>query len=182
MAIGKLFELHGKVIVPKDDCYVIAPIKAVIDKYPEDYLKLIAYLHYMSSMKPADNPYADVPIQDRSDIVISDLELDVDVEDPVIKRAIICIEDMYYTTFYGLYTGIKTAMDKIGKGLKTVEIDFSSKDGNIAGIIRLTKDYESLRNSFKAAYKDFDEEQGNVRVRGNSRLAIDESDEDDDIN
>lgn len=182
MAIGKLFEMQGKAIIPKDDCYIIKPIRAVIDKYEKDHLLVIAYLHYMTSMKPADNPYADVPVLGRSEIILADLELDIDPEDAVIVKAISCIEDIYYTTFYGLYTGIKAAMDNIGKGLKTTQIDFNSKDGNVSNIIRIAKDYESLRNSFKAAYKDYDEESGNVRVRGNSRLAIDETDEDDDLN
>lgn len=182
MALGKLFEMQGKAIIPKDDCYIIKPIRAVIDKYEKDHLLIIAYLHYMTSMKPADNPYADRPLSDRSEIIIADLGLEIDPEDGVIKRAISCIEDIYYTTFYGLYTGIKAAMDNLGKALKTASIDLNGRDGNVANIIRIAKDYEALRNSFKAAYKDFDEETGSVRVRGNSRLAIDETDEDDDIN
>lgn len=181
MALGKLFEMSGKVIVPKDDCYIIQPIKQVFDKYPDEHLKLCAYLHYMNSMKPADNPYADVPLKDRSDIVVSNLGIEADVDDDLIIRALDCVRELYSTTFYTLYRGLKTTLDKIGKALETVEIDFNQKDGNSGNITRIAKEYEALSKSFKTAYKDYDEETGNVRVRGNSRLAIDESDSDDEI-
>ncbi len=182
MALGKLFELRGKVIIPKDDCQIILPIKKMFDKHPEEHLKLCAYLHYMKSMKKEDNPYADVPLKERSDQIVFDLgiETDVDMSEEV-QMALQCVEEKYYTTFYGLYKGIKSAMDKIGKGLETVEIDFNQKDGNVGNITRIAKEYEALRTSFKAAYRDFDEETGSVRVRGNSRLAIDENDLDDDL-
>lgn len=179
MALGKLFELRGKQIIPKDDCEILLPIKAVKDKFPDEYLKLIAYLHYMNSMKKDDNPYADMDLKDRSDSIVYDLGIESNIEDPVILRALSCVDEKYTTTFYTLYKGIKASMDSIGKGLLTVTIDFNSKDGNVGNIIRIAKDYEALRNSFKAAYKDFDEESGNVRVRGNSRLAVDENDEED---
>lgn len=179
MAIGKIFEFRGKQIIPKDDCWTILPIRNVFDKWPDEHLKLCQYLHYMNSYKREDNPYADVPLDDRSDQLVTDLGIEADVQDPLIIRALSCVEDLYYTTFYGLYVGIKASMDNIGKGLKTTAIDFNSRDGNVANITRLMKDYEALRNSFKAAYRDFDEETGNVRVRGNSKLAIDENEDDD---
>ena len=182
MALGKIFELRGRVIIPKEDCYIIQPIKEMFDKYPEEHLKLCAYLHYMKSMKKEDNPYADVPLKDRSEQIVFDLQIETDVDNnDVIERALSTVEEMYYTTFYGLYKGIKSSLDKIGKALELVEIDFNQKDGNVGNITRIAKEYEALRSSFKAAYRDFDEETGNVRVRGNSRLAIDENDSDDDL-
>lgn len=179
MAIGKIFEFRNKQIIPKDVCYTIQPIKAVFDKFPDEHLKLCAYLHFMNSMRVEDNPYADVPLYQRSDQIVSDLQIDTDVEDDVIVRALSCVEDLYYTTFYGLYVGIKASMDKVGRALKTTDVDLNTRDGNVASILRIAKDYEALRNSFKSAYKDFDEETGNVRVRGNSKLAVDENDDDD---
>ncbi len=181
MALGKLFELSGKVIIPKEDCYIIKPISNMMDKFPKDKLKLIAYLHYMCSMKKDDNPYADVPESERQDQIIKDLELfKVNLEDPIIIKALNCVQEKYFTTFYGIYTGIKAAMDNFGKELKLARIDFNSKDGNANAIMAFTKNYEVLRNSFKAAYRDFDEESGNVRVRGGGKLAYDEDEDDTD--
>ena len=179
MALGKLFELNGKVIIPKEDCFIIKPIANMMDKFPKEKLQLIAYLHYMCSMTPADNPYADVPEVDREDQIVKDLELfKVNLDDPIIKKALVCVQEKYFTTFYGIYTGIKAAMDSFGKKLKVIDIDFNSKDGNANAIMAFAKNYEQLRNSFKTAYKDFDEETGNVRIRGGGKLSYDEDDDD----
>lgn len=173
MAIGKLFDIEGSVIIPRSDCYIIQPLKRVIDEYPEDYTKIMAYLHYMKSMRPSDNPYADVPLEERSDQILHDLELEIDPEDDTIRRALECVEEKYYTTFYGLYRGVKAQLDKIGMALMVEDIDFS-KDGNSDKIARFMEKYEALRKSFKQAYKDFEEEQGDVKVRGGGQLADDE--------
>lgn len=145
MAIGKLFDIQGDTIIPKQDCYLLHPIKDVIEGYPDSYQKIIAYLHYMNSMRTDDNPYADVPLEERSDQILYDLELEIDPEDVKIKKALQCVEEKYYTTFYGMYKGIKAMMDKIGMKLLTEDIDFSAKEGNAGNITRFMEKYEHLR-------------------------------------
>jgi hypothetical protein len=175
--IGKLFDINaGGIIIPKADCYIIQPIKAVIDAYPDKHLKIIAFLHYMNSMRKDDNPYADVDLNIRGEQIISDLKLEIDPENPIIKAALICVSEKYYTTFYGIYKGFKSMLDKIGAKLLTEEIDFS-KEGNSANVKSWMKDYEALRGSFKKAYSDFEEEQGGMKVRGGGELAQDEDDD-----
>ena len=174
MAIGKIFEFQGKEIIPKADCYIIKPLSDIIDNYPP---KTIAYLHYMMSMRKEDNPYADVPIDQRSEQILYDLKLEINPEDPLIKTALVCVEEKYSTTFYRLYKGLKTMMDRIGDKLMTEDIDFSAKDGNAGNITRLMEKYESLTKSFKSAYRDFEEEQGGGRARGGAELADDENED-----
>lgn len=180
MAIGKIFEWHNKQIIPKDDCYANVHIKKMFDTYPDEYLKLCAYLHYMNSMKPADNPYADIPLQERSDVLVNALGIEADVEDPVIIRALDTVKDMYHTTAYGLYRGIKTYLDRLGKDIETAQNDFSQRDGNSGNILKFIEKYDILYTKFKAAYREYDEETGNVRVRGGGKLALDENEEDED--
>lgn len=177
MAIGKLFEVQGSKIIPKEDCYIIQPIKKMIDEYPDEYPKLIAYLHYMNSLKPDDNPYADVPFEVRSEQIIYDLKITADVQDDTIVQAMTCVEEKYFTTFYGLYKGIKSMLDKIASQFFTTDINFDNKEGNSANIVRVIKDYENLRKSFKLAYRDFEEENGGGRARGGASLADDEEED-----
>ena len=177
MAIGKIFELQGGKIVPKEDCYIIGPLKKIIDDYPKDYTKILAYIHYMKSMNKKDNPYADVPLEQREEVILYDLQLRIDTQAFAIKNALDCVENMYYTTFYGVYKGLKSMLDKIGKQLELEEIDFNNKEGNANGIMRFMKDYEALRKNFKQSYQDFEEEQGGSRARGGADLADDEDDD-----
>lgn len=175
--IGKLFEIVGDTIIPKADCHIIQPLKRIIDEYPEDYLKIIAFLHYMKSMRPDDNPYADVPLSEREEKILYDLKLDVDISADAIKDAMDCVETIYYTTFYGTYRGFKTMLDKIGAKLLTVDIDFNAKEGNAVAIKGFMKDYEDIRKSFKIAFRDFEEEQSGGRARGGAQLADDEDED-----
>lgn len=178
MAIGKLFEIQGGgSILPKADCYIIKPLKKVIDEYPEEHPKILAYLHYMKSMRPDDNPYADVPLDIRSEQILFDLELEVDPESPTIRAALECVEEKYYTTFYGVYRGMKSMLDKIGFKLLETDISLDDKGGNAASISRLMEKYEVYRKTFKSSYKDYEEEQGDVKVRGGGTLATDEDDD-----
>lgn len=177
MAIGKLFEIEGGKIIPNGHCDILLPLKRIKDNYPKEYKKIYAYLHYMKSMRVADNPFADTPSDEREEKILRYLGLFIDTEATDIQQALECVEDSYYTTFYGVFTGIKAAMDKFGKELKVVNIDFSAKEGNAANIMRFAKDYEQLRSSYKTAYKDFDEEQGNMRRRGGGQGAYDEDDD-----
>lgn len=173
MAAGKLFDIQGDQIIPKQDCYVIQPIKRVIDQYPLEHPKILAFLHYMKSMRPDDNPYADVPLHIRAEQIMHDLDFFVDLEDPVIKSAMDCVEEKYYTTFYSVYRGFKTILDKIGLQLLVEEANFA-KDGNMVAIQRMMQNYEAIRKSFKQAFRDFEEEAGDMKVRGGGHLADDE--------
>jgi len=177
MALGKIFEMVNGVIIPKEDCKIIVPIKNCLDKYYEKNPKIIAYLHYIKSMNKDDNPYADVPLERREEQIVYDLKLEIDTQDPIILDALQCVEGLYYSTFYGLYKGIKSMMDKIGKTLETEEIDFTAREGNAANILKLMEKYEALRKSFKSAYRDFEEEQGQLHVRGGGELAYDEDED-----
>jgi hypothetical protein len=175
MALGKLFEIKGTTIIPKQDCYILQPLKRVIDTYPEEFPKVIAFLHYMNSMSKEDNPYADVPLDVRPEQILYDLDLNLDLEDEVI-RAVRCSVWRKNTTprFYGLYRGFKSILDRTGLALMTEEVQFGGKDANMQNIAKFMKDYESLRKNFKQAYRDFDEESGGFRARGGGDLADDE--------
>ena len=130
------------------------PLKSAIEKYGT---VICAYLHYMKSMNPEDNPYADVDISQRSDQIVYDLGLSLEEEDPILAAALQCVEEKYYTTFYGVYRGMKAMLDKIGIKLLTEDPSFDKKEGNADAIRGWFKDYESLRKSFKIAFRDFEE-------------------------
>lgn len=184
--MSKLFEIENiskknPIIKPKPECWIIKPLRAVIDEYPEDYPKIIAYLHFMKSMRINDSPYADVDIDLREEQILRDLGLDINPEDEIIKEALQCVEDKYYTTFYGIYKGVKAFMDRVGKELVTTKPDFNAKDGNMAPIRQFLKEYNALSINFKQAYRDFDEEVGNSRIKGGGRESYDAAEEDDNL-
>jgi hypothetical protein len=100
--------LVGDVIIPNEHCKIIMPIKDCLDKYFEQYPKIVPFLHYMKSFNKDDNPYADVELDKREDQIIYDLNLgEIDFTDPIIKKPCLCRGKILATTTYKLYKGIK---------------------------------------------------------------------------
>lgn len=184
--MGKLYEIENiskknPIIKPKPECYIIKPLKTIIDTYPEDSGKIMAFLHFMNSYRPDDNPYADVPYDEREEDILRDLDLDIDTSNPIIKDALLCVQKKYETTFYILFTGIKEYLNKMGKKLKLLEPTMDGKDANSANVRMFIKEYSAMSINFKSAFRDFDEEAGNSRNKGGGRSAYDEN-EDDNLN
>jgi hypothetical protein len=125
-------------------------------------------------MNPEDSPYADVPEAEKADQIMHDLNIFVDPEEESIKAGLECVQEKYATTFYRIYRGIKSILDKAGTKLLNTDIDFNGKQGNSDSIKSWIKDYESMRKSFKTAYRDYEEERSDVKVRGGGNLADDE--------
>lgn len=177
MALGKLFDMSGDVIIPNEHCKIIGPIKDCLDKYFKQYPKIVAFLHYMKSLNKNDSPYADVEIDKREEQIIYDLRLhDIDFSDPIIRRALASVEEKYATPFYRIFKGVKVMMDQIGEQLSMVQLDLSA-DGNSDKILKIMERYEALGKTYKAAYKDFEEEQSSFTVRGGAALADDEDED-----
>jgi hypothetical protein len=66
---------------------------------------------------------------------------------------------------------MKAALDRIARYLYNAQIT-DGKDGNIGQIRAMAKDFDSIRQSFKGAYKDLQDEQQS-KVRGGQGLAYD---------
>jgi expansin (peptidoglycan-binding protein) len=78
---------------------------------------------------------------------------------------------MYETPTSRAYKGIASMLDRLARYMEITTIT-AGRDGNINSLISAAKNYEAIRQSFKGAYKDLQEEQSS-RVRGGQGLAYD---------
>lgn len=166
----RLFELNGKVVKPTEHCYIIPWLKAIMDEFPDEYLKVYAYIYYNSYLAP-DNPYFNVKEDDREQKILRDLQPEFDPEDELIVTAIENCKEIYTTPTMDSYQAIKIMLEKLNHYLKTTEIT-DGRDGNIGPILRVAKEFESVRKSFKGVYEDVQEE-NRVRARGGAKLSYD---------
>ena len=170
--IIKLFDIQNGAIVPTEHCYTLKSLKDIMDNYPEDYLSIYKYLFYMTCPDPDSNPFFHTPEIDKEDIILREIQAEFSVEDDDIFTALVFCRRMYETPTSRAYEGIKKALDKIAKYMSTVQIT-DGKDGNINQVRAMVKDFDSIRKSFKGAYKDLQEEQQS-KVRGGQGLAYDQ--------
>ena len=169
--IAKLFDVQNGVVIPSEHCYTLKALKDIMDNYPQDHLKIYLYLFYMTCPNPDLNPFFNVPHMDKEDIILNEIVATFSTEDDDIVTALRFCQRMYETPTSRAYEGMQKALDRISRYLSTTQIT-DGKDGNIAQIRAIAKDFDAIRQSFKGVYKDLQEEQQS-KVRGGQGLAYD---------
>ena len=169
--IIKLFDVQNNVVVPTEHCYTLKALKDVMDEYPDDYLKIYQYLFYMTCPNPDLNPFFYTPDIDKESLIIQQIEGEFSTEDDTVFTALQFCQRMYETPTSRAYKGIASMLDRLARYMEVTTIT-AGRDGNINSLISAAKNYEAIRQSFKGAYKDLQEEQSS-RVRGGQGLAYD---------
>lgn len=169
--IVKLFDVQNGIVVPTEHCYTLKTLKDIMDNYPDDYLKVYLYLFYMTCPNPDLNPFFHVPEIDKEEMILKEIQAEFSPEEEEIFVALLFCKKLYETPTARAYDGMQKALDRISRYLATTAIT-DGKDGNIAQIRAIAKDFDGIRQSFKGVYKDLQDEQQS-KVRGGQGLAYD---------
>ena len=169
--IVKLFDIQNGKVIPTEHCYTLKALKDIMDDYPEDYLKIYQYLFYMTCPNPDMNPFFYTPDIDKENLIMQQIEGEFSTEDDAVFTALKFCERMYETPTSRAYKGIASMLDRLARYMEVTTIT-AGRDGNINSLISAAKNYEAIRQSFKGAYKDLQEEQQS-KVRGGQGLAYD---------
>jgi hypothetical protein len=167
----KLFDVQNNIVVPTEHCYTLKALKDIMEEYPDDYLKIYQYLFYMTCPNPDMNPFFYTPDIDKENLIMQQIEGEFSTEDDAVFTALQFCQRMYETPTSRAYKGIASMLDRLARYMEITTIT-AGRDGNINSLISAAKNYEAIRQSFKGAYKDLQEEQSS-RVRGGQGLAYD---------
>lgn len=172
--VARLFDVQNGVVKPSEHCYVITWLKDIMDEYKEnnEFNKVYAYLFYMTYPNPDANPFFNFKESEKEEAILESIGAEFSTEDPMIRYALDNCRQMFETPTSRAYDGIAGMLDKLAKFMKTSEIT-TGRDGNMSQIVQAAKNFESIRASFKGAYKDLQEEQES-RVRGGKKLGYDQ--------
>lgn len=168
----RLFDIQNGKVVPSEHCYTLKFLKDIMDAYPEEHLRIYAYLFYMTCPNPDLNPFFHFQEEEKESVILQEVDADFSTDDDLIVAAMKRCETLYQTETSRAYYGIKRALDNIAKYMSNTEIT-DGRDGNIAQIGRIAKDFDAIRQSYKGVYKDLMEEQQST-VRGGQNLAYDD--------
>ena len=168
----RLFDIQNQQVVPTEHCYTLKFLKDIMDEYPEDYLNIYAYIFYMTCPNPDLNPFFDVPEMDKEEMVLREVAADFSTDDDLIVAAMKRCEKLYQTPTYRAYMGMKSMVDRLATYMETTDIEHG-RDGNITALINAAAKFDQIRQSFKATYKDLQDEQQSS-VRGGQNLAYDQ--------
>ena len=168
----RLFDIQNGKVVASEHCYTLSFLKVIMENFPEDYVKIYTYLFYMTCPNPDLNPFFHFPEEEKEEVILKEIEADFSTDDTLIVYALNRCEAMYHTETSRAYHGIKRALDNIARYMSSTQIT-DGRDGNIAQIGRIAKDFDGIRQSYKGVYKDLMDEQQSS-VRGGQNLAYDQ--------
>lgn len=165
----KLFDIENDKVVPTEHCYTLKFLKDIIDAYPKNYLKIFAYLQYMSSWNPDDNPYLAMKEEDREESVLEDIGCDFSTEDDLIQEALKKCQRMTELPSGRLWLRGKQMLDKVDKFLEMTELT-TGKDGSIKDVLATYKDFNRLNEEYNKGYKAFLEDI-RMNIRGDKFIS-----------
>jgi phosphate uptake regulator len=119
-----------------------------------------------------ENPYFNMPTDLREDTVISDLDITFSLEEDEIIEALNKAVKMYETPTVRAYNGITTMLDNLTEYMSTTSVT-AGRDGNINSLLRIAKEFDAIRQSYKGIAKDLEAEQ-EAHVRGGQQLGYDQ--------
>ena len=155
--IVRLFDIQNNTVIPTEHCYTLKALKDIMENYPEDHLKIYQYLFYMTCPSPDINPFFYTPEVDKESLILEQIDAEFSTED----------DDVWAAD-----NGISKALDNMARYMGNTPIT-DGRDGNINQIRAVAKDFDSIRQSFKGAYKDLQDEQQSS-VRGGIGLGYDQ--------
>ena len=108
----------------------------------------------------------------REDVIIDDLSIDFSLEEDEIIEAVDKATKMYQTPTVRSYHSICTMLDNLNEYMATTQVT-AGRDGNINSLLRIAKEFDGIRQSFKGVAKDLEAEQES-HVRGGQDLGYDQ--------
>ena len=126
----------------------------------------------MTCPNPDINPFFNLAEQDKEEIIMQEIEAEFSTDSADIEGALRFCSDMYETPTSRAYKGIKQMLDKLARYMENTEITHG-RDGNINSLVAAAAKFQQIRESYKGAFKDLQDEQKS-QVRGGQGLAYDQ--------
>lgn len=168
----RLFDVQNGKVIPTEHCYTLKFLKDIMDKHPDEYMKIYTYLFYMTCPNPDLNPFFHYRDVEKEEEVYREVDGDFFAEDDEIQHALRMCQKMYETETSRAYNGIKKALDNLADYMSRTSIT-DGRDGNISQIANVAKNFDAIRQTYKGVFRDLIEEQQSS-VRGGQNLAYDQ--------
>lgn len=167
-----LFDIQNNKITATKHCYTIGSLKAIMDKYPKEYLSIYAYLFYMSCLNDEENPFANTPELDKEELVLKEVGGQFSIDDELIYKALEVCKILYSTPTYEMYLSAKIGVERMSKYIRNTPI-VDGRDGNTAAYLKYLERFSEVRKSFEETWRAFRDEQGG-KSRGGNDIAYDQ--------
>lgn len=165
----KIFDIQNSQVIPSEHTYVINWLKNLKEEYPEQYLKIFAYLQYMCSWNPEDNPYLAMREEDREASILSDLDIDFSLDDDLIQEALEKCREMFDMPSARIWRSLKIGIDRVSAFIDETIPD-SGKDGSMTDYMKALEKINGLYENYNKGYKSFMEDV-KINIRGDKFIS-----------
>lgn len=169
----KLFDVQDGVLIPSEYSMTLSSLRRIREKYPVNYIRIFLYIFYTSCPDPEQNPFFNLPEEDKDAVILKEIEADFSTDEPLIAEAIKLATQLYDTPTNRAYQGAKAMMDKLASLFKNQQLTASGKDSSLTPMLGALEKYNKLRDVFKGVEKDYMDEIKAV-TRGGSYSAYDD--------
>lgn len=157
-----IFDIQDKTVIPAVACYMTPELKAIIDYYPDEYLKVLQYVFAMTC-NDSRNWYLNLSDDEREDVVLADIKpFNFSLEDVLVQEAIDKCNKLYETPILRNYLSVRAFMEKTSEALKSEELTFG-KDGNATELRNMAKSAGELWKTYKDFTTELMQEQSVAR-------------------
>lgn len=168
----KLFDIQNNVVTATEHCYTIGCLKRIMDEYPEDHLSIYAYLFYMSCHNEEENPFANMPEDNKEEEILKEVGGDFSPDEKPVFEALDFCKKSFSTPTQELYLSAKIGIEKVSKYIRTTPI-VDGRDGNNVSYLKYLEKFDQVCKSFDARWKAFKDEQSS-QSRGGNQIAYDQ--------
>ncbi len=170
MTRGPFDIIDGKVKLTRH-CYTIEDYKTIIDTFGEDIAtKIFTVYYYVAELIPELNPFANISEVDKLEYVIGktcpNLPIEIDWLDDIYQDGIELTRKSLETSSYRGYLAQKTLKDRVINVIQNTPVSASKDDGNTSELDRLLKVLDSVSESTRKAFSEFEAENGTVQRKG----------------
>lgn len=142
--IPKILEYEDNRVKVTAAAFAIPEIKAILDKYPSN---ADAYLTYVYGMVAPDSPYVNIPLEEKQDAIVYDVQAtlgEFDYNDPILEEAIDNLQLKYEPPIVSLAIEMGQELLRFRNLLRKEDLDKE----NFRDRVALAKDIDKVASAY----------------------------------
>lgn len=164
--IPRILEYEDRRVKVTPEAYAIPELKAIIDKYKKNPEPYLSYIHSLSA---PDSPYINIPMDERTEAVIFDIQAtlgDFDFEDELLTQALSKLKSLYTSP---VILAAEQAADELHKLRMWFRDTPYQDEESVKTRMTFLKDLEKVVMSYRNVRKQADEDL-KVATKGDHEL------------
>lgn len=165
------FDQDTKQVVLTENGHLIPEIKALVDKYPDNYFPYVTYVYMITG---PDSPYVNIPDSEKEEVIIFDIQElfeEFDPFEPLLQPAIEKLNDLYKTPIMKLAEELGNEVNRFRMILRNEAI-ITGPEGNFKERMSLLEKIDKISSSYAKVKEQARKEMDDDGIRGDHEIGM----------